>query len=68
MKQRKFDAEAFGARVGCLWRLTKRPALDGESEKGEPNLPERETPGDCAQQTSHLERVRFLQILAILGH
>jgi hypothetical protein len=49
-------------------QLTKGAALDRESEKAEPNSRWRGTTGACVQGTSHVERVRFLHILAILGH
>jgi len=38
------------------WQLTKRAALDGESEKAELNLRWRGIPGECTQWTSHLGR------------
>jgi hypothetical protein len=49
-------------------RANEGAALDRESKKAEPNLRWRGITGACVQGTSHLERVRFLHILAILGH
>ena len=48
------------------WQLTKGAALDRESEKAGPNLRWRSITASCVQGTSHLERVQFLHILAIL--
>ena len=42
--------------VHAEWQLTQCAALDRESERAEPNLRWRGIPGECANQTSHLER------------
>jgi hypothetical protein len=47
--------------------VNQRCSLNGEPEKADPNLRWGGIPGEFTQQTSHLERVRFLYILAILG-
>ena len=47
--------------------LTKRAALDGESERVESNLRWLGIPRECAQKTSRLKRLRFHHISAIRG-
>ena len=49
-------------------QLTKGAVLDRESEKAEPNLRWSSIRGAYVKGTSHLERLRFLHMLAVLGH